>query len=500
MEFSLMISAICFGQTFLLLWCFTRWMVSKKRLQKKVEVENQLCSDLSRLQTELSESRAIIESAQQKIVDLTQRNGQLEARVDEYQLNENKRFSHYEDQLRMERHQVENLKDEYRTLNEKFLDASRALAGLETQTAALKDQLSTQKDQEENNLKLLRREFESLTQQVTEVNSNKLQHHANQQIGNMVDGLKEQFKNFSEKVERLSDVESKERVALKTEISRLVTVGDTMSEKTTNLTNAMTNNHKVQGNWGELQLERALEISGLIKGLDFTLQRHGIDLMTEDGKRQIPDAIIHLPDQKQILIDAKVTLSAFIKYVNSESTKTGERYLEDFVKCIRRHIDILHEKNYQSHKNLRSPEFILMYFPLEGGLSEARKYDPDLITYAWKKGVAIASPMTLSPILCTVSSLWKIEKQNRFAMEIAEEGGKLYDKFVTFVDSLKAVGKHLEGAQKCYDQSLIKLTTGRGNLIGKAQKMLELGAKAKKKLSRDLIEGEPNQGINGITP
>jgi DNA recombination protein RmuC len=272
---------------------------------------------------------------------------------------------------------------------------------------------------------------------------------------------------------------------LRGEIKALITLNKQISDEANNLTKALKGDVKKQGNWGEIILEKILERSGLQKGVEFEMQ---VSIASEEGKRMQPDTIIYLPDKKHIIIDSKVSLVAYEAFVNAHTDEEREEYLHKHVASVKKHIDELSKKNYQSLEQLNAPDFVLLFMPIESSFGLAVQADNELFNYAWERKIVIVSPSTLLATLRTIASIWKQERQTRNALEIAKQSGDLYDKFVGFVDDLLSLGKKMNEAKNFYDNAMNKLSTGKGNLVSKTEKIKELGAKASKSIPQPLLE------------
>jgi len=260
-----------------------------------------------------------------------------------------------------------------------------------------------------------------------------------------------------------------------------------ISDDAKNLTQALKGDVKKQGNWGEVVLERVLERSGLTLGREY--EREVVD-ENSDGKQIRPDVIIHLPDKKHLIVDSKVSLVAYERLVNETADELRIQHVADHLRSLRSHIKMLSDKHYQSAKNLNSPDFVLLFLPIESSFSLAIQEDQELFNYAWDNKVVIVSPTTLLATLRTIASIWKQENQTKNALEIASLGASLYDKFVGFIQDLVKVGKGLESAQSNYNDALAKLHTGKGNLVRTSERLKDLGIKTQKALPEQLIEDE----------
>jgi DNA recombination protein RmuC len=301
----------------------------------------------------------------------------------------------------------------------------------------------------------------------------------------LVTPLKERIQDFEKRVEETYQTEGRERFALKTEVARLIELNANMTLETTRLTQALKGDNKVQGDWGEVVLERLLESAGLREGIEYLRQE---SLMSEDGDRFRPDILVQLPDSKQIIIDAKVSLRAYELACRAESDVERERCTQAHVDSIMAHVNDLSEKHYPKLKGLNTPEFVFMFTPIEPAYLLAMRHDPELSSRAWKKGVAIITATTLFTSLKTVASIWRLENQNRNAQEIASEAARLYDKFVGFYDDFEKTGRKIEEALGQFEDSKRKLKDGPGNVFRKIEILRELGAAPSKRIRPDLLD------------
>jgi len=367
-----------------------------------------------------------------------------------------------------------NLEDERLRSTKLSIDLSE----VKTLNQHLKEKLDSQESE-------LRTKFENLANKILEEKSLKFTEQNRNNLDIILNPLKEKIKDFEQKVEIAYKAESAERNTLKGEIRSLVELNKKISEEANNLATALKGDNKQQGNWGEVVLEKILEVSGLIKDREYKTQ---FVTTNDEGDRIKPDVVIFLPDEKHIIIDSKVSLVAYDAFVNCAEEEDRARFKKAHIDSVRSHIKLLGEKNYQTASGLNTPDFILLFIPIESSFSVAIQADQDLFNYAWDRKIVIVSPSTLLATLRTVSSIWKQERQTRNALQIAEEGGKLYDKFVGFVEDLVKVGKKMDDAKKDYVEAMSKLTDGSGNLVRRAEKMKELGAKAGKSLPQQIIE------------
>ncbi len=355
---------------------------------------------------------------------------------------------------------------------------------LEIQTWKTKFEL-TQQSQEQNKAeseqikKTMTLQFENLAQKIFDEKSVKLTDQNSKQLESILTPLKEKLKDFEKKVEDTYVNEQKDRSHLKGEISKLIELNQSMSKSAQNLTLALKGENKTQGNWGEMILENILERSGLRKGEEYFTQQTITGL---GGETLRPDVIVKLPEGKHLIVDSKMTLLAYEASVSAASDSEKEKFANAHVDSLKRHINDLSDKKYHLADQVISPDFVMLFMPIEPAFALAFRLKPELFEQAWDKNVAIVSPTTLLTTLRTVASLWKQERQQRNALEIAKRGGELYDKFVGIVKDFETIGDQLSTVQKTHATVMGKLSIGRGNLISQVEKLKELGAKAEKSL------------------
>jgi DNA recombination protein RmuC len=354
-----------------------------------------------------------------------------------------------------------------------------------TQNENLEKRLAEQKGELEQLNKKFATEFENLANKILDEKSQKFSDQNKTNLDIILNPFKEKLKEFENKVDQTYKAESAERITLKAEIKNLVELNKQISEEANNLATALKGDNKQQGNWGELVLEKILERSGLIEGTEYKTQ---ITSTNVDGDKIRPDVVIFLPDDKHVIVDSKVSLVAYNACVNASTEEDRLKYLKLHIESLRSHIKLLSDKNYQTAAGFESPDFVLLFVPIESSFSLAVQGDAELFNFAWDRKIVIVSPSTLLATLRTIASIWKQERQTRNALQIAEEGGKLYDKFVTFYDDLKNVGKKMEDAKESYVDAMKKLYDGSGNLVKRAEKMKELGAKTTKQLPQNIID------------
>lgn len=389
-----------------------------------------------------------------------------------------------EDYVRKEVHQISTHRIEQleRQLEDKeieCIDLNKALSAQEQILAHQKTQLSQQEQHLKAVQEQLRLEFANTANNLLEEKSEKFTAQNQQQLTSLLAPFKEKLQAFEQKVELFYGDETKQRVSLKEQIRMLTELNQQMSEETRNLTQALKGENKIQGNWGELVLETILEKAGLRKGIEYSTQQLFI---TETGRRQFPDLILHLPNKKHLIIDSKMSLTAYERFNSAADDEQAELALKEHVQSIRKHVKELSVKNYQQLQQLNSLDFVLMFVPLEAAFILAMRHDPLLFQQAFEQNVILVSPMSLLTTTRTIANVWRYENQSKNALEIAQQAGKMYDKLVGFVDDLDQVGQRIRQLEESYSDAMKKLQFGRGNLIGRAQKLKTLGAKASKTL------------------
>ncbi|WP_372648160.1 DNA recombination protein RmuC [Draconibacterium sp.] len=380
--------------------------------------------------------------------------------------------------------------DEWKTELQAYREENKALnVRLENAKVQFKNQeekLSEQKEELEKIQKKFTLEFENVANKILEKNSEKFTAANQKNISEVLNPLKEKIHLFEKKVDDTYKQGLKDQTDLKAELKKLYDLNNKISEEANNLTKALKGDVKKQGNWGEVVLERILERSGLNEG-EQGYQKQFSD-MTEEGKRIQPDIVINLPDNKHIIVDSKVSMIAYERAVNAENDEDRVKFVKEHLLSLRAHIKGLSEKHYQTASKLNSPDFVLLFIPIEASFSVAIQEDQELFSFAWDQKVVIVSPSTLLATLRTISSIWQQENQTRNAIEIAKQGGALYDKFVGFIIDMENIGKNLATTQKTYELAVNKLHTGAGNLVRRAENIKKLGAKATKELPQKMLE------------
>jgi len=372
-------------------------------------------------------------------------------------------------------------------LNAELLAEKNRMAKAEEAFKAQRERLSEQERSIQEIQQKFQLEFQNIANKLLDEKSQKFVETNKTHLDILLNPLKENIKAFEEKVDKVYNMEAAERNTLKGVISQLMELNKLISSEAQNLTKALKGDSKKQGNWGEVILERVLERSGLVRDREYRMQA---SLISADGNRLQPDVIIDLPDEKHLIIDSKVSLVAYERLVNAESEDDRKLFSKAHVDSIRNHVNGLSSKNYYDLYQINSPDFVLLFIPIESSFSFAVQLDAELFSDAWEKRVVIVSPSTLLATLRTISSIWKQERQNRNVLEIARLSGVMYDKFVGFVADMENIGKNIKQSQAAYDSAINKLTEGNGNLTKTAEKIKGLGAKANKQLDQKFIGEE----------
>lgn len=374
--------------------------------------------------------------------------------------------------------------EERRRLELTLRERDARLAELDTRLQAEREQLESRmafvKEQEQT----LRLQFEQLATRIFEEKSQKFTEQNRTGLDTLLSPLREQMKDFREKVETTYGNEARERFALKEQLTRLEGLNRQISDDASNLTKALKGDKKLQGNWGEVILSRVLEESGLREGHEYVTQ---FSVTDEEGQRRLPDVIVRLPENRDIVIDAKVSLVDYERYCSSEDENERERALKAHTSALRNHIRLLSEKRYEDLPGLRTLDFVFLFMPVESAFMLAVEHDPALFREAFDKKIIIVSPTTLLATLRTVESIWRYERQNRNAEQIAKEAGLLHDKFAMLLDHLDGLGKALDRSQEQFRKTVSSLS-GHGGLVGRVEKLKKLGAKAKKALPLEKLD------------
>ncbi|MFY7988188.1 MAG: DNA recombination protein RmuC [Flavobacterium sp.] len=392
-------------------------------------------------------------------------------------------------QFQTERNQFEKslsqLSSEKENLQKEKESLAIHLAKKENDFDNLLERNKEQKQEVEELQEKFTKEFENLANKILEEKTVKFTEQNKENLKNILSPLQDKIQLFEKKVEDTHKESIDYHAALRQQILGLREMNEQMSKETINLTKALKGDSKMQGNWGELVLERVLEKSGLEKDREYFVQQSHV---TEDGNRVFPDVIINLPDGKKMIIDSKVTLTAYERYINEEDSEIKSQHLKEHIVSINRHVEQLSSKNYHDLYHMESPDFVLLFIPIESAFAVALNEDTSLYNKAFEKNIVIVTPSTLLATLRTIDSMWTNQKQQENAIEIARQAGALYDKFEGFVSDLIKIGKKMDEAKTEYGNAMNKLIDGKGNLITSVEKLKKMGAKAKKALPEAVLK------------
>lgn len=367
---------------------------------------------------------------------------------------------------------------------------SNELARKNEELKNLQLKLNENKEEVEKLQEKFTKDFEILASKILDEKSNKFTEQNKKNIKEILNPLQEKIQTFERKVEDTQKESISMHSALKEQLLGLKELNTQMSKEAINLTKALKGDSKTQGNWGELVLERVLEKSGLEKDREYYVQQSFIN---DEGTRVLPDVVIHLPDNKKMIVDSKVSLTAYEQFVNTEEENEQERFLKEHVNSLKRHVEQLSEKKYEDIYKIESPDFVLLFVPIEPAFAVALNQDNTLYNKAFEKNIVIVTPTTLLATLRTIDTMWNNEKQQRNAIEIARQAGALYDKFEGLLKDLVGIGKRIDDSKKEYSNAMNKLFEGRGNLITSVEKLKKMGAKAKKALPQNIIDRAENE-------
>ncbi|MCK9202004.1 MAG: DNA recombination protein RmuC [Gallionella sp.] len=465
------------------------WWLQRERLASAVaqaKAESQI--ELARLGERLS-------AAQEDVRRLTAAHAEAESGLQQLELdvgNLRQKLGAAESTVAGQLEQLSRLqreKDELAALRDQLTAERQRLSA---QIAELNTLLEAERSQSVEKLQLLQNaeaqltdRFKTLAGEILEDKTKRFTEQNQTNLNQLLEPLKVKITEFQGKVEEVYVQEGKDRSALAEQVKQLMSLNNQLSKDAHNLTSALKGQAKAQGNWGELILERVLEASGLRKGFEYDVQESHT---RADGTRAQPDVVVHLPEDRHLIVDAKVSLTAYEEHANAETDHQREAALKRHLDSVRAHIKELSEKNYQQLYGLKSLDFVLMFIPVEPAFMLAISHDSELWQDAWKKNVLLVSPSTLLFVVRTVAHLWRQEQQNRNAQDIASRGAELYDKLVGFVGDLENLGDKLDQAKRSYDGALNKFANGRGNVIRQAEMLKELGVKPTKQLPPKLVE------------
>ena len=466
------------------IWLVLRARISSAEMQAKGESQVEIARINERLAASQEDSKRLVIEHDHLQKQATLWRDQLdESRDERAQLVERSvRQAEQLASMQKEKESLAALRDqliaERQRLSNQVVELATALESERSQSVEKIELLKNAEEQLSNRFKTLASEIlEDKTKRFTEQNKTNLDQ--------LLEPLKVKITEFQGKVQEVYVQEGKDRSALAEQVKQLMALNNQLSKDAHNLTSALKGQAKAQGNWGELILERVLEASGLRKGHEYDVQESHT---RADGSRAQPDVVVHLPEDRNLIVDAKVSLTAYEEHANAETDHQRDTAMKRHLDSVRAHIKELSEKNYQQLYGLQSLDFVLMFIPVEPAFMLAISHDSDLWQNAWKKNVLLVSPSTLLFVVRTVAHLWRQEQQNRNAQDIASRGAELYDKLAGFVEDLDTLGNRLQQAQKAYDGAYNKFTGGRGNVIRQAEMLKELGVKPTKQFPQNLID------------
>jgi DNA recombination protein RmuC len=403
---------------------------------------------------------------------------------------DNSSFEHPENFISKDLYEVEksrlvSVENEIKEKENIIIDLKSEIAKKDEILSNLKERLDEEKNRLKEQHNQLKSEFENLANEILDKKSEKFVKQNEENLDKILDPLGEKIKSFEKSVQEKYENEIKGRSGLEEQIRNLIQLNQQLSSDAVNLTNALKGDSKTQGDWGEFRLEVLLEKSGLEKGIHFEMQ---VSLEDEEGNRKQPDCVVILPENRNLIIDSKVSLTAYEQFVNTENMEEKPFFLKNHSDSIKSHIKELTKKDYPKLYSINSPNYVLMFVPIEPAMTLAFQNDVDLYNFALSKNIILVSTTTLIATMSTVSYMWQQESQKKNVMEIARQSGALYDKFCNFVDDLKGIGKSIEQAGKKHDDAMNKLSSGKGNLVKRTETIKKLGAKTTKSLPQEFID------------
>jgi len=403
---------------------------------------------------------------------------------------DNSSFEHPENFISKDLYEVEksrlvSVENEIKEKENVIIDLKSEIAKKDENLSNLNERLDEEKNRLKEQHNQLKSEFENLANEILDKKSEKFVKQNKENLDKILDPLGEKIKSFEKSVQEKYENEIKGRSGLEEQIKNLTQLNQQLSSDAVNLTNALKGDSKTQGDWGEFRLEVLLEKSGLEKGIHFEMQ---VSLEDEEGNRKQPDCVVILPENRNLIIDSKVSLTAYEQYVNTEDMEEKPFFLKNHSDSIKSHIKELTKKDYPKLYSINSPNYVLMFVPIEPAMTLAFQNDVDLYNFALSKNIILVSTTTLIATMSTVSYMWQQESQKKNVMEIARQSGALYDKFCNFVDDLKGIGKSIEQAGKKHDDAMNKLSSGKGNLVKRTETIKKLGAKTTKSLPQEFID------------
>lgn len=457
---------------------FQDWQTQKFALESQISLLSQ------ELEQQRSQSISMAEKADKELLKWTQESNRLHV-ANKDQEGQIGRLSQKANELSELKQSYSQSQSSYQELQSNY---SQLQANFEAQQAAIvqerkafEEKLHLLQDAEKH----LNTQFENLANKIFEQKAEKFTKTSEHGINHLLSPLKQQIDDFKKQMGDQYVKEGQERASLKTEILGLKELNLQITQEASALTNALKGDNKQQGNWGEVVLSRILDESGLREGHEYEIQKH---LVADDGKRYRPDVVVHLPNQKDIVIDSKVSLIAHEKVVNAENEEVRKRALKEHIASIKGHIKGLSKKDYQDLAGVETLDYVLMFVPIESAFISAVQSEPELVKLAMDNQIMLVSPTNLLVALRTINNIWQYEYQNQHAKTIADKAKSMYDKFAGFVDDMQKIGKNMDTLEKSYDAAMNKLSSGRGNLIRQAESFKSLGVTPTKSIDKELLD------------
>ncbi|WP_323752679.1 DNA recombination protein RmuC [Marinobacter sp.] len=425
--------------------------------------------------------RGVLEQTEQAVCEADERR----RAVDQAQALHEQEVQYLENTLAEKQAQVEKLERAVDSWRDQVSTLKADLREQEVTLAKERRAANEKLELLEKNRDSLKQEFENLANRIFDQKSERFSQQSKSSLDSLLNPFRDQLQDFRKRVEDVYTTETRDRQALRSEIKSLQDLNRQITEEAANLTKALKGDKKVQGNWGELILERVLERSGLRKGIEYETQGSYRD---SDNQLLRPDVIVHLPDQRNLVVDSKVSLVAYQQWVIADDEEAREQALKHHVEAVRNHIRSLSEKDYSQLNGLHSPDFVLLFMPIEPAFVAAFQQDDNLFAEAFDRKIIVVTPTTLLATLRTIENIWRYERQSQNARRIADRAGAVYDKLRVFVEAMERLGSQLHTAQGTYDNAMNTLTRGRGNLISQANRFVELGVRVKKELPKSIVE------------
>ncbi|RBP77057.1 DNA recombination protein RmuC [Marinobacter nauticus] len=485
-------AALCLAGMIWLLWRRRQDRATESALREELDARDRQLRDSEQVQA-LHEQE--VEHLQTALEEQKARSGQLEQSIEHWRQQSaalENRLAALDSELTAKQDRLAQLASESNQYQQRAETLSEELGQLkvelrEQQVTLDKERRSASEKLEllEKNRDALKQEFENLANRIFDQKSERFSQQSKTSLDSLLNPFRDQLQDFRKRVEDVYTTETRDRQALRSEIKSLQELNRQITEEAANLTRALKGDKKIQGNWGELILERVLERSGLRKGVEYETQGSYRD---EDNQLLRPDVIVHLPDQRNLVIDSKVSLVAYQQWVTADQEEERAAALKQHVEAVRNHIRALSEKDYSQLNGLHSPDFVLLFMPIEPAFVAAFQQDENLFAEAFERKIIVVTPTTLLATLRTIENIWRYERQSQNARRIADRAGAVYDKLRVFVEAMEKLGSQLHTAQGTYDNAMNTLTRGRGNLISQANRFVELGVRVKKELPKSIVD------------